>query len=104
MCLDIMSFALLIGGGWRSNAVAALFVTMAAIEVIAHRLQLNNAAIYTITDAAAYLQCGVISGADRGMGRINRAVRGRGLGGSYSVAGGRNPGFGLACNSQANGW
>ena len=104
MCIDLMCFALLIGGAVRANTVAALFVTMAIFETIAHRLHLNNASIYTITDLIGYLQCGAIGGADRGMGRIYRAIRGHSAGLGDFVEGGRNPGLGLARNSQANGW
>ena len=74
--LDLLCAALLIGGGPREIAVAVLFLGMAGGETIASRLQFPPWAVSSGLEAMTALQCGVIGGADRGMGRLARSVRG----------------------------
>ena len=93
---DLVAAVILIGHGRRANIIALIFVAMVLLEVIASRLHVENAIIYTVTDVLAFVQCGVIGGADRGVGRICRAIRRRGVAAGYSVAGGRYTRFGLA--------
>lgn len=67
----------------REVGVSIIFVAMASLEIIAHRLQAQTALIYTGTEVLAFLQAGVIGGADRGMGRFIRSIRGRGANRAY---------------------
>lgn len=102
--IDLVSATALLGRRRMENTVAVLFVAMAMWEVIAYRLQVSYAIISTGTDVLAYVQCGVVSGADRGMGRVLRAIRGRWIDRYRSgvVAGGDKTGFDVAGNSQTH--
>ena len=74
--VDLLSAVLLIGGGQREIAVAVLFLCMAGATTIASRLHLPPWAVSSGLEFMTALQCGVIGGADRGMGYLARAVRG----------------------------
>lgn len=73
-------------GGRREATVAVIFVAMASLELIAHRLNVQTALIYIGTELMAFLQCGVIGGSDRGLGRLYRSIRGRWANRAYRPA------------------
>ena len=103
--VDLVSGAVLIWGNPRAQIVAILFAGMVAVEVITSRLHIEKAVIYTGTDALAYVQCGVIGGADRGIRRLYRSIRGRWIDRAYrhraqALAGHHS---GVARVSEANG-
>ena len=74
--VDLLSAVLLIGGGHREIAVAVLFLCMAGATTIASRLHLPPWAVSSGLEFMTALQCGVIGGADRGMGYLGRSVCG----------------------------
>ena len=74
--VDILSAVLLIGGGHREIAVAVLFLCMAGMTTIASRLHFPPGSVSSGLEVMTALQCGVIGGADRGMGRLAGSVRG----------------------------
>ena len=100
---DIAAAALLIGGNRREQIVSCLFAVMVFFEVIAYRLIVPNGLIYTATDVLAFVQCGVVGGADRGMGRLYRSIRGRFANPDHSLASGNNPGVIMARNPETHG-
>ena len=100
---DVVAAALLIGGNRREKIVSVLFAVMVFWEAIAPRLHIPNALIYTATDVLAFAQCGVIGGADRGVGRLYRSIRGRFANSGDRLAAGYNPGVGVARNPETHG-
>ena len=101
--VDIGAAALLIGGNQREKIVSCLFAVMVFWETIASRLMMPNALIYTATDVLAFVQCGVIGGADRGVGRLYRSIRGRLAYPVDIVASGCDPGIAMARNPETHG-
>lgn len=73
---DLAAAAVLLGGGERAVAVAALFAVMVPVYFAAYLAGWPAATTYAIVDALAYLQCGIIAHVDHGMGRLARGVGG----------------------------
>ena len=102
--VDLSVAAWLFGEGQRrATILAGLFITMVTVEGFAVVFKLQNAATYTIVDLLAYVQLGVIGGADRGMGRIVRAGSRRLRGLRLALAFRGQPGIGLARDQAQDG-
>ena len=99
--IDLLSAVLLIGGGQREIAVAVLFLCMAGTTTIASRLHFPPWAVSSGLEVMTALQCGVIGGADRGLGRLVRSVRGH-WAGNLPAALSRKSGIVVARNTQSH--
>ncbi len=74
---DLVAATLLFFGDTRAKILAMIFATMAPIYVIFGLLGVHQSTTYAIIDVLAFLQVGVISGADVGISRAIRNARRR---------------------------